>query len=137
MARHSFARRWTFRHYPSEVGGRPKTFDSAQDTISWGPVIGLTREVRVKGVTLGGGIWGYPRMAQTQEWSDIYNSWRNTETASAIKAEATVAYHLTARTAAKVGYQFFRTFTSSPSSAWRINTARTEHAVIARFVFMF
>lgn len=141
-ARHSFARRWSFKPFPSDPGikGRPpKTFDSAQDTISWGPVIGLTREVRVKAVTLGGGIWSYPRMAQGNEWSDTYNySWRTPETASAVKAEATVAYRLTPRTAVKIGYQFFRTFTPSPlASTWRIDTARTEHAVIARFALTF
>lgn len=141
VARHSFARRWTFKRYPSPTpeggGDKPKTFNSVQDTISWGPVIGLTREVRVRRITLGGGIWGYPRMAQGHEWSDSFNLWRTPETASAIRAEATVAYPLTSHASVKAGYSFFRTLTPAVGFNWRVDTIRAEHSIIARLAFTF
>lgn len=148
VARHSFARRWTwnFPPPPSIPPGPqqwPRVIHTGSDTVSWGPVVGLTREIRIKRVTLDGGFWGYPRMAQGQaRWEDRSGSrgWNGSETASAVRAEATVAYHLTSRLAVKTGYSFFRTFTADPNpggSGWWIDTIRAEHAVIARLAFVF
>ncbi len=141
VARHSFGRHWVYCLQGSSCVSEAEELNNYHEAISWGPVIGLTREIKLGSFILGGGIWGYPRMNQGQEWSnDQGGTWRErSETASGIKLEVTGGYKLTSRTTVKGGYQFFRTFTPDPytASTWRVDAVRAEHAVIARYVISF
>lgn len=148
VARHYFGRHWFFPSPPcvdSPCGPRRRDINYFSDTISWGPVIGLTRELELGSFVLGGGVWGYPRMSQRQESSSDQRDWGKGkrvsfgETASGIKFEVTGGYKLTSRTVVKGGYQYFCTSTPDPfrSSSWRADTVRTEHAIIARLAITF
>ena len=140
VARHYFGRHWM---WTCVDGPCSEEVNSYHNAISWGPTIGLTREIELGSFIFGGGVWGYPRMSQSQEWSnDEGGMWRErNETASGIRFEAMGGYKLTSHMAVKGGYQFFRTFTPDPyqfsGPGWRINTVRTEHAIIARYVITF
>lgn len=145
VARHSFGRHWVYLsscNQSSPCGPRDtEEINSYNDMVAWGPVIGLTKEVNLRSFILGGGIWGYPRMSQSQEWGNDRNgTWRESSgTVSGIKIEATGGYKLTPHTMVKGGYQYSRTSTPDPfsNSSWRIDTVRTEHAIIARYVISF